>query len=233
MRITHQHSSIKGGFTLLEVMVVMAIIGIMSATVLIGIDTFGKSVRVEETAGVIQDVIKKMQLETTQGDFETNELHFENNFLAVESGLMGSSLELNYLGLGANSCKSHEATLELKKMGEVTYLIKKDEKGNSLETKTFKNDQTLCLDFSSSKETEWQFETFSGSDHSNVIRLIHFNINRSDLNTPIGIVNGKAKSVLISAPFGKKEYFENQIKQETLSLTLTDGDENETIMELE
>lgn len=213
-------------------MVVMAIIAIMSATVLIGIDAFGKSVRVEETGGIIQDLIKKMELETSQGDFESNHVHFENDFLVVESGLMGSGLELNYMGIGVNGCKTNEAVLELKNMGEVTYLAKKDGKGNSLETKPFKADQTLCLDFNASKEAEWQFESYSEADHSNVVRLIHFNLNRSDPNAPVRIADASGKNLLISAPFGKKEYFENQLKQEMLSLTLTDGGENETTIEL-
>ena len=57
------------GFSLLEIMVTVAIIGVMAGSVVVGFNSFGDTVRVRETAGVLTDTVKRLELETIRRDF--------------------------------------------------------------------------------------------------------------------------------------------------------------------
>lgn len=222
------------GFSLLEIMVVVAIVGIMASSVVIGFNSFGETVRTKETAGVITDLIKRLELEMIRRDYTKQTVHFEEDYLAVEAHVEGevsdTSFSLKWLGTGG-SCSPDEEVLEIEnKQPTPVYLAKRDQYGNNLEIQPISPGppEYECVDFLNSEETEWQYQVFSGSQGSQIIRFLHFNIRRDSGNQPA--LNSNNYTLEISAPYASKEIYDGAtLETGPVTLTLQNGGDPEII----
>ena len=216
------------GFSLLEIMVTVAIISVMAASVVIGFNGFGATVRLQETAGVITDTVKKLELETVRRDYLTNFVRFETDYLVVESEAKNQTLAvLDYVGVdGTGECATGEAELKVNNSESFGInLAQRDEYGNNINLSHIPagDTETICADFSSSEETEWQYQAFGDGKVSQVIRLIHFNIRRDSLTEPVQISDNDY-TLEITAPYAKKIYKDGTSEINEITLELTSGD---------
>ncbi len=209
----------RQGFSLLEVMVVVAIIAIMATTVSIGFSSFGNTVRVQESAGIIKDTINQLKLETIRKDYMKNTIQFDTNYLIVESEVEGANLDLEWTG----DCLNIDNT----GASNPVLLAQRDQYGNNLNLYTYDIDETECknVDFETSEEKEWQYQLFYENSYSNIIRFIHFNVNRNALRDLV-IIEDNDYSLSIEAPYAKETFYASgTIETGPVTLTVRDEDE--------
>ena len=69
---------------------------------------------------------------------------------------------------------------------------------------------------------EWSYQLSKDADKSNILRFIHFNLNREDLANPVYISSGEGEFITIKAPYAKKTYSSGS----EIVLNLEDSDAN-------
>ena len=196
------------GFSLLEIMVVVAIISIMAGTVVVGFNSFGETVRTRETAGVITDTIKNLELEMIRREFVKQTVNFEEGYLVVEAQVENQSEDMILEWEGPNgNCEELKITNPLS--GTPVYLAQRDAEDNNMQIDAITDaSKTVPVCFADSDETEWRYQLFKGADRSQVIRFIHFNIRRGSTADYARIADGTDYTLEITAPYASKEIFE-------------------------
>lgn len=196
-------------------MVVVAIMAIMAGSVSVGLSSLGDTVRVRETAGVITDIIKKIELESIRREFKKVTINFESDYLALEQESDGDSSSLTWLGMGAGSCEQGEGALHIvnPSPSDPINLAKRDEYGNNIEIQNYDAgaDEDICVDFISTDDTQWVYQAFSDTENSQIIRLIHFNVRREGGATEVQITDGNNYTLEIESPYAKKTYYDSGI----------------------
>ncbi len=205
-----QNLKFKGGFSLLEIMVTVAIISIMSGSVVIGFNSFAQTVRLQETAGVITDMIKNMELEMIRRDYVKQTIHFEPDYLVVEAEVESQNPDLLLSWISStNKCNPGEEELNINnKSANTIYLAKRDKNANNMEIKAFRHSYKTfeCITFKDSEETEWQYQLFESGNRSQIIRFLHFNIRRGN-SDPVEITSGNNYTLEITAPYASKTFY--------------------------
>jgi len=191
---------ITKGFSLVELIVVVAIISIMSVSTVVGFRYMGEGLRKQETKGIISDLIKRTELEILKGDYEKSTIHFLEEFFVIDGEVydQDQALAITTTCTNGHSIQSNMAGT----------LYKKGVDGNLLEAGSILADTDRCIEFNNSDEREWQFQVVTDSDHSNILRFVHFNVNRDSSADPVLIKNAKIISpfdkLIIEAPYAKK-----------------------------
>ena len=197
----------SNGFTLVELMVVVAIIAIMSVAGVVGFKYMGDTMRTKEVAGVITDTVKKAELEILKNDYKKSTIHFLQNYLVIVSEPETASLNLDY---GSGCLTTTESGSQ--------NLIKEDGEGSLLEAITVPPiDLSVCNGFDTATETEWRYQLRTGGKVSAVVRFIHFNLNRVE-PSEITLSADTSQTLVIEAPYAKKTVTGSD---STVSLTLT------------
>jgi prepilin-type N-terminal cleavage/methylation domain-containing protein len=186
------------GFTLMELLVVIAIIAIVSTVGIVGFRGFSDSLITKEAKGIIEDTVKSTELEVLQGDYKSSRISFLKDYLVIESAPNDKTLALA-LGIVCSD-DPYGRNIDFESNGTLT---KKDGSGNVLSAKAVTSGTNECILFTDSKEAEWVYQITSGDEVSDVIRFVHFNVNRE---TPSGITLGGeiSKTLSIEAPYAKK-----------------------------
>ena len=201
------------GFSLIELIVVVSIIAIMSVSTVVGFRHMGEGLRKQETKGIISDLIKRTELEILRGDYQKSTINFLEEFLVINEDLGDQNIELT-LGstcdVGYNIQSNIPGTL-----------YKKDIDGNVLDAGFITGTNPKCIEFSESEEREWQFQVITPSQYSNILRFVHFNVNRENLNNPVLIKDLTDEKLTIEAPYAKKTLSINPIE---LKIGYQDGD---------
>jgi len=214
-------------------MVVVAIISIMSGTVVLGFNSFGQTVRVRETAGVITDLIKNMELGMIRRDYKKQTIHFAPDYLVTEAEAeeQDPDLLLSWNGPSGTCGNAEELAIQNNSLS-VVYLAKRDNHENNMEINPISPGAvTECINFKNSEEPEWQYQLFSGSKKSQTIRFLHFNIRRDDQSNLPAIEQGPPTYTLeISAPYAGETFYKNGTPTTApVVLTLKKEDSSETI----
>lgn len=222
------------GFTLIEVIVVIAIITVLSTSLWMGFSAFGQNTQVKETAKIIQDLLNQLELEVSQGFAVENKVSFEKGYLKVRTQTPDSILSLSEAGLGKEGCKPTEIALKIGEGEKNLYLKKTNEKGDPLEISVVHANEIVCIpSFMKSSEVNWNYQLLSPKQASNLIRFLHFNLRSSSFSSEVKIVEGTDLEMQYKAPYGQKTYFKNGIPlNEPLSLTLSDVEGHEEVLML-
>lgn len=193
----------KKGFSLVELMIVITIIAVMSVAGVVGFRGSGDTLVARQVKGIIEDTVKIVELEILGDEYEKSTIHFLSNYLVIVSEPGEISLDLS---LGGVSGDCHNIVA-----GSDGSLIKRDSEGNPIEAVSVKKDETVCIDFINSMETEVRYQIAFGGEQSEVIRFIHFDVKREK---PTGVTLGGDdidSTLEISAPYAKKSFSDGSI----------------------
>jgi prepilin-type N-terminal cleavage/methylation domain-containing protein len=199
-----RHDEMTQGFTLIELLVVVTIIALMSVGAVVGFGKMGDTMRTKEAASAVKDIVKKTELEILKEDYKKSTIHFLSDYIVIVSEPENVNLNLDY---GIGCLTTTETTSQ--------NLIKKDDKGNLLESLTIPPLPT-CTGFQESNETGWQYQLRTGGSVSNVVRFVHFNLNRTEPSRII--LSDTTKTLTIEAPYAKKTISDSS---DSISLTVT------------
>lgn len=195
----------------------VAIIAIMSVSSVVGFRYMGEGLRKQETKGIISDLIKRTELEILRGDYAKSTINFLKDFLVIDGDLGDQNIELT---LSSSCTGGYEISSDTPGT-----LYKKDIDGNVLDAGFISGN--TCIAFNESEEREWQLQVITADSHSNILRFIHFNVNRENLNNPIKINDGDDATLEIEAPYAKKILSTTPI---TLEIGYDDEDNEELII---
>ena len=191
-------------------MVTVAIISIMTGSVVVGFGSFGQTIRLQETKGIITDTINNLALEMNQRMYQQQVIHVKENYLIVEAKPVNESLILKWNGQGA--CGPDEEELEADNTGspDLVHLAYRDRLGNNRRLEGIKPSakKTFCVNFTDAKDTQWRYQMFGSGRLSQSIRFIHFNIRRGDPDL-VRITGGNEYTVELSAPYAAKKLYSN------------------------
>jgi len=187
------------GFSLVELIVVIAIISILSYSSVVGFGYLGDILKVNEVSSLLKDVIKQEELKVLRGDFVGSTINFYKDYLVIEQELKDSSLKLTF----EESTSSCFGQYQLK-LSEAGNLKQWDKAGKVLNIKSVKKSETECVDFKSSDKIALNYQLIDSGKFSNIIEFVHFNLNRYDLKNPFSITEGSGSKIEINAPYGKK-----------------------------
>ena len=213
--MANEKCKINAGFSLLEIIVTVSIIAVLSVSAVVGFRYMGDTLRTKEAKGIITDTIKKVELEMIRESYQKSTINFLEDYLVVVSEPEENNLELT---LGASCSNGHNI-----EFGSDGNLIKKDGEGETLSAKTVVSGTDECVEFTESSETEWQYQIISNGDQSNIIRFIHFNINRTN-PSGITISSGVGATMAIEAPYAKKT-----LSTDPISLEISGENSSETL----
>lgn len=203
------------GFTLLELMVVVAIISLMSVTTAIGFNRFSESVQVKETAGFLKDQLQALEIEVLQGDYLENNVYFLSNYLVIESSVSGSLLDLDFDLLAC----AGEPGLNIVTTQPVQ-LAKQNEFGETLDISTYTSDVVICPDFLNQTESILEYSLFSSNQWSDKVRFVSFNFQNLDSPDETTLIDENIR-LLIDGPYVKKTVYRNDLEvSDSVELTL-------------
>lgn len=208
-------------FSLVELLVTISIIAVMAVSTTVGFRYLGDTLRTKQAAGVITDTIKRLELELLQNEYEKSRIYFATDYLVVVSEVEGSTLVLTWNQVDTdNNCPEIG-------IGSDGNLTKSNEDSEIIAVSTVSAETEVCQDFNGSSDREWNYQIMSGSEESDIIRLIHFNVNREN---PSGItIDSNTVTLEISAPYAKKRFYdENGDLISSLSINILSSDEERT-----
>lgn len=206
---------------MVELLVVVSIIAILSVSAVVGFGYLGDILKAREVTGFLGDVVKQEELKVLRGDFESTTVHFLDNYLVIESYAEDASLELT-LGDSVDCADGHNINIPIG--GNLT---QKDDEGTVMQIKTVLPGTAECIQFADSKQLEWNYELSSGDQQSNLLRFVHFNLKRENLNNPIAVITEVGARVEIVAPYGKKNvYNKSGSLTDSVEITVEDAGGN-------
>ncbi|PIZ72026.1 hypothetical protein COY07_03860 [Candidatus Peregrinibacteria bacterium CG_4_10_14_0_2_um_filter_43_11] len=206
----------SSGFSLIELIVVVGIIAIFSASSFVGFALFGENMRAKEVSGVISDLVKRSELEVLRGDYQAIKIHFLENYLVLEKTPASADLSLDLSG----TCTLDSAEGYNLDTTDSGTLLKKDESGRLIEVTTLPAFPSLCVNFEGSRESDWAYQLTGGDQVSPILQFSHFNINRDHLNTLFSLdLNGKTVDLTIEAPYAKRSlYIDDVLSADSVTL---------------
>ena len=199
---------LKKGFSLVELLVVITIIAVLSASSFAGFGYLGDILKVNEVSNVLKDSIKYEGLKILRGDFVRSDINFLSDFLVINQHPKETDLTLSFKRY--EKCEGkYQILFTLSDDVQAASLIKKNKNGKVLNIKSVRNGGSECISFKNSKDTIWDYQLISSKKSSNIIRFTHFNIQRSNLNDLMSIAEGNGSRVEIRAPYSKKYFYDS------------------------
>ena len=161
----------KKGFTLIELMVVVAIMAIMSVGASVGFQSFFQYVTVQNASGYLQTVISQLSTEVSDNDYKKSSVYFEGLYLLVDSKSAAADLTLGWekVLVASGDCKVGDVKL---KSSDEAYFFVRDNEGELLDDfMQLSQNQEICIDPLEHKKQEIIYELQTPTDTSNQIRL--------------------------------------------------------------
>jgi len=194
------------GFSMVELLVVVAIVAVLSVSAVVGFGRLGDFLKIREISGLVSDSLQHEELKVLRGDLEKATLYFLKDYLVINEEFSDADLVISF---DATACANGYQIKHVMKTGMTSASLNKtDEEGRSVEVVTVNKDDTDCVDFKDSAEREWNFQLTDGDLVSNKIRFVHFNANREKLENPVYIDTGAGFRVELKAPYAKRYYYD-------------------------
>lgn len=223
------------GFTLVELLVIIAVISILSISTVSGFESLRQTLRLQETTQYLTDLISQAQLKILRGDYKKTTLHFFEHFIMADHEISGAELELKigencvqYIGLQGIFTYGFESTVN-------GTLISTDNNGNTKTYNLVANQKKCDIDLLQDENTKLTFELRDGDKFSNQIEVSQFNLQRNPPENPIQISVGAKSKMEILPPYGKKIITDNnqKIVDATLIYLKDKSTEKEQVLKIE
>ncbi|MBU1683330.1 prepilin-type N-terminal cleavage/methylation domain-containing protein [Patescibacteria group bacterium] len=210
----------KGGFTLVELLVTIAIIGILAGTTLVGWNGLRESLTLEQSGEVLQDIVKITEMEIVQDEYEKATLDFTADYLRITAEPEDDSLELTWDGA---SCGMNEIGLTSTDGG----ILKKSNERGLISIVNLAGGGDVCWEVADMVNREWNYQLFSadGEEFSPIISFINYNPRMDGVQ--FSVTTGVDSYIVIEGPYISKEYY--GINPGQINITLDDGDNTEQI----
>lgn len=208
------------GFSLIELMVVVAIMAIMASGAVIGLGKTTDDMAVRESANHIKDVIQKAELVALRGEVAI-EIRFLSGFLVINEVYGETPSRIITEGV----CEPPDEGFSVAGTGRVTQTT--DLHGMGFEIELYEDgpaSQPFCFDFDSAPDTEWTFRFESGEEYG-VIRYAHFNLLRDTPGKLVLNTGGDDLRLVITGPQIGRKYFKNGKNVSDLSFNLVNADD--------
>ena len=208
------------GFSLVELMVAVAIIAVLASGAVIGIGGTADEMEVRESAKYIKDVVQKAELRALKEPVTMN-IRFLPGFLVIDEVYEGGDAGVDT----SDVCTSPEEGFAVVSEGQLTQTT--DLHGMAFAMEVYadeENPQPFCFDFDNARDTEWIFEMTS-EEENRVIRYIHFNLLRDNPGKFILDTAGDDLRLVIIGPQIKARYFKNGESVSDLSFSLVKADD--------
>jgi len=200
------------GFTLVEIMVVVAIIAILSGTAMVGWNSLRETITLEQSGEILKDIVKKTEMEILQNEYEKVTLHFKEDYLLIVAEPEDYDLELINAICGDDIGLTSADGGILKKRNErvlvsIVNLVATDD---------------VCWELADMTNREWNYQLFSVSEDevSPIISFIHYNPSMDGVQ--ITVTTGVDSYLVIEGPYISKEY--HGLISGQINITLDDGD---------
>ncbi|MBN2095774.1 prepilin-type N-terminal cleavage/methylation domain-containing protein [Candidatus Peregrinibacteria bacterium] len=188
------------GFTLVELLIAVAIIAVLSVSSVVGFAYLGDVLKAREITGFIADTIQQEELKVLRGDFDESVVYFLPDYLVVENKLSDALLPLTF---SQTSCDD-DYEIEFQDSGNLT---QRDEDGAIIRIESV-IPPSKCIYFKEAEDIEWGYQMTSGNRFSDMVRFVHFNLQRENLANPLAITEGQGSSVRIKAPYAQKTIYD-------------------------
>lgn len=214
------HWSLNRGFSLVELLVIVSIISILSITSVAGFGRLKEILQLKEATHFLSDLIKQEELKVLRGDYDRAVIHFFKDYVVIEEYPADLAFDLFLY----DQCPHGYGV----KLGneDGTTLIQKSPHGVVQTRNLQKNKPDCTTDFKKSPFTELSYQLVKGQEVSNVIRFMHFNLNRNpqdetqkdSIPSPVEISWGAKSRIEMVAPYGNKTIFnhENTIRESSI-----------------
>ncbi|QQR83367.1 prepilin-type N-terminal cleavage/methylation domain-containing protein [Candidatus Peregrinibacteria bacterium] len=210
---------LRAGFSLVELLVVMAIIGILYTTTTLGLRGFGDQLNLEEVGHFLTALVGQQQLRLLNETIDQIVIEFQPDYLIL-SEHAASPLQWSVLGVCP---EGHLLSLSTAAGGAPpadTVVLRRNEKGQTFNETLV--GQTLCVSkFTSSTDRLWELQAIAGTETSDLVRLMHFNVDRRSRLGRIQILNANGQKAELTRELNTKRYFDelgNPVAQLDLSL---------------
>ncbi|MFH1410398.1 MAG: prepilin-type N-terminal cleavage/methylation domain-containing protein [Patescibacteria group bacterium] len=222
------------GFTLIEMMVVVAIIAVMTSAVTIGFHSFFSTINVQNVPGYISDILHELSQEAILREYKKSSVYFENSYLLADSRNADADFTLDWEKVSVTIGDCEAGNLRLKSSDD-DQLLKRDANGELLDKPVqLLKDEEICIDPLEYKEREFVYSLESAHGFSNEIRIFPLNLNLRG-SDDIYLENNDYRLDILQ-PYGQKKRYLNGIPLDdntaaTITVKSTDG-EAETTFDL-
>ncbi|MBU1016525.1 prepilin-type N-terminal cleavage/methylation domain-containing protein, partial [Patescibacteria group bacterium] len=219
----------RGGFTLIELMVVVAIIAVMTSTVTIGFHSFFSTINVQNVPGYIGDILHELSQEAILREYKESSVYFDNSYLLADSRNADADFTLDWEKVSVTIGDCEAGDLRLKSSDDAELLSGSADKVFS--SVHLPEDGEICVDPLEYKERELVYNLDSDTGFSNEIRIFPLNLNLRGSDDIFLEVNNFRLDIL--QPYGQKKRYQGGIPLEedtdaTITVKSTDGEAKTT-----
>ncbi|MFH0838042.1 MAG: prepilin-type N-terminal cleavage/methylation domain-containing protein [Patescibacteria group bacterium] len=208
----------RGGFTLIELMVTIAIIVIMTGAVSVGFNSFFSTVGVQNAEGYISGIIDELKMETINDEYKKSSVFFESSYLLADSVNAGADLTLSWEKVLTADGDCEAGDIRLKSSGDAELLLGSADKVFS--SVQIPKDGEICVNPLEYKEREFVYNLESGHGFSNEIRIFPLNLNLRGSDNIFVKDNDYRLDIL--RPYGQERRYQNgTLLDENTAATIT------------
>lgn len=217
----------KKGFTLIEMMVVVAIIAILAGAASIGLKSFSATVSIKNAGSLLGDIIQEISTEAVLKDYEKTSIYFNSFHLLADSKMPSATMMLTWAPVIVPSDGCRTGDIKLTSSADAQ-LFERNKEGNSLGTPiTLTQGGSTCINPVKYQEREIVYQLQTDTAFSNKIRI--FPVNPDFTGTNVVVVVGNRYRLDILQPYGQKKLYNNNVlveKGATSQLTIENMNDN-------
>ena len=212
-------------FTLIELMVVVAIMAIMSVGASVGFQSFFQYVTVQNASGYLQTVISQLSTEVSDNDYKKSSVYFEDRYLLVDSRSVNADLTLGWEKVLVATPDCQVGDIKLKSSDDAQLL--EGGANDTPSTVQMSQNEEICVNPFKYKEPETIYDLQAGRAFSNQIRIFPLDLEKG--NSSGAYIEANDYQLDILGQYGKKKRYKagnllDDSTPATLIIKSTDGE---------
>lgn len=221
INLMNNFHTITGGFSLVELMVVVVMIAVLSFAAVVGFGRLGEVLKVREVSSLIRDVVGQEELKILRGELNRSTVYLLEDYMIIDESGMNDRLSISIIDT-VTDCDETGLLFDSDSDADLTQM---DDEGNVIDSKRVLEDSELCVYFNTSEEVEWAYQLSNQNEVSNIIRFVHYNLNRDRVHVPVQVSFGAGHAVRLEAPYGKRLFLDDSgVQVENFSIEISNAD---------